>query len=184
MLRRAAAEEAHQRNGTVVPFKNGYIVKLKEETINVNSVFETYFGNSGNSIESGDTSTSDRRKETTFLTEATQQKSTAKETCCDDCSKTTRKKITIEEIRARKKESIKESIDKGIEPGVSMAGSGESIGRDSGEKWKKKTGKASPVVETIGDGGEAISSISDKKEDELKKKGISLSTFKARGPIT
>jgi hypothetical protein len=36
---------------------------------------------------------------------------------------------------------IKESIDKGIEVGVSMAGSGEGIGRDTGEKIRKKDGK-------------------------------------------
>ena len=64
-----------------------------------------------------------------------------------------------------------------------MAAAGESPARDMGEKWKKKTGKASPVTETIGDGGESISSISDNKENELKRKGINLSTFKARNPI-
>jgi len=78
---------------------------------------------------------------------------------------------------------IKESIDKGIETGTSMAGAGESIGRDMGEKIKKRTGKASPVAETIGAGGEMATSMSDQKEDELRKKGISLTTFKAKRPI-
>lgn len=54
---------------------------------------------------------------------------------------------------------IKESIDKGIEPGVSMAGSGEGVGRDTGEKIRKKDGK---VVVT-----------------ETKK--LSLSEFKTKG---
>ena len=39
-----------------------------------------------------------------------------------------------------------ESIDKGIEPGISMAGAGESIARDMGEKIRKRLGKANPVI--------------------------------------
>ncbi len=181
MLRRAASEEAHQKNGTVVPFKNGYVVKLKEETLDVNQVFEELIGNSRTTEESRNTSSriAEDTQGARFLSEAAE----AKEACCDDCTKTTRKKITIEEIRSRKKEAVKESIDKGIEPGLSMAGAGEGIGRDMGEKWKKKTGKSSPVAEAIGSGNEMMNSIGDQKEDELKKKGINLSTFKARNPI-
>ncbi len=78
---------------------------------------------------------------------------------------------------------LKESIDKGIEPGISMAGAGESPDRDMGEKIKKKTGKASQVAETIGAGGEMATSMSDQKENELKKKGISLASFKAKRVI-
>ena len=78
---------------------------------------------------------------------------------------------------------LKESIDKGIEPGTSMAGAGESPDRDMGEKIKKKTGQATQVAETIGAGGEMATSMSDQKEDELKKKGISLSSFKAKRVI-
>ena len=37
MLRRAAAREAHTINGTVMPFKNGYVIKLNEENENVSS---------------------------------------------------------------------------------------------------------------------------------------------------
>lgn len=74
-----------------------------------------------------------------------------------------------------------EAIDWGIEPGLSMAQSGESPDRDMGEKNnKKKQGKASQVAETIGAGGEMATSMSDQKEDELKKKGISLQSFKAK----
>ena len=46
-------------------------------------------------------------------------------------------KITINQIRAKQKEAREkqqESIDKGIEPGLSMAASGENLGRASGEK--------------------------------------------------
>lgn len=78
---------------------------------------------------------------------------------------------------------VKESIDKGIETDTSMAGAGESIGRDMGEKIKKRTGKATQVAETIGAGGEMATSMSDQKEDELKKKGISLTSFRAKRPI-
>jgi hypothetical protein len=60
---------------------------------------------------------------------------------------------------------------------------GESPARDMGEKWKKKTGKASQVAETIGDGGEVINSMSAEKEDSLKKKGINLASFKSNKAI-
>ena len=78
---------------------------------------------------------------------------------------------------------LKESIDKGIEPGLSMAASGESPDRDTGEKINKKTGKASQVAETIGAGGEMATSMSDQKENELRRNGISLSSFKAKRAI-
>ena len=54
------------------------------------------------------------------------------------------------------------------------------MGTILGEKNKKKTGKASQVAETIGAGGEMATSMSDQKEDELRKKGISLQSFKAK----
>jgi hypothetical protein len=61
-----------------------------------------------------------------------------------------------------------------------MAGAGESIARDMGEKIKKKTGKASQVTETIGAGGEDVTSVSDGNELRLKRKGINLQTFKTK----
>lgn len=87
-------------------------------------------------------------------------------------------RITMAEIRKRAVQ--RESIDMGIEPGVSMAGSGESVSRDTGEKIKKKTGKATQVTETIGDGGEMASSMSDQKENELKRQGLDLRSFKGK----
>jgi len=90
------------------------------------------------------------------------------------------RKLTLTEIRAKQKEKIVESIDKGIEPGLSMAGAGESIARDMGEKIKKKTGKASQVTETIGAGGEDATSVSDNNELKLKRKGINLQSFKTK----
>ena len=58
---------------------------------------------------------------------------------------------------------------------MSMAAGGESIGRDMGEKIKK--GKIT-VAEMSGD--ETTASIGDQKEDELKKKGIDLLSFRKR----
>ena len=86
-------------------------------------------------------------------------------------------KITLNKIKENFKQKVSESIDKGIEPGISMAGAGESIGRDMGEKNNKK-GKITVVREMGGD--ETTASIGDQKEDELKKQGISLSTFKKK----
>lgn len=136
MLRRAAAAEAHTKNGTVVPYKNGYVVQLNE---------------------------SKNHKDST-ITEAPAAS----------------KKITLAKIRERQKETqVKESIDKGIEPGLSMSASGENSGRPT---LKTKQNKK-PFEEAIGAGGEDINSMGAKKEDELKKLGISLTTFKARRPI-
>lgn len=200
MLRRAAAKEAHQRNGEVEKNEKGYVVKLKEEFIHV---FQ-------NSISIQETTSRDKSSTTSFgWTNKTSNHSGATEggrtlsearavsgSCgCSracDCSQggvysggstkeeSPKKKISLAEIRSKQKEKVKESIDKGIEPGLSMASSGESIARDTGEKIKKYTGKASQVTETIGDGGEAMNSISAKKEDDLKKVGIDLKSFKAK----
>ena len=119
-------------------------------------------------------------------------------------AKETRSKITLSEIRQRQKtwseEQINE-IDRGIEPGISMAGAGESPARDMGEK-PDRDGKATQVTcngtdtsamcpkhgmkncklqELTGD--ETTASIGDQKEGELKRKGINLTTFKAKRPI-
>jgi hypothetical protein len=167
MLRRAAAKEAHQKNGTIVPHTNGgYVVKLNEENQNV-SIYQEPIHE--------ETSRSGR-----YLIECADggnQASYQEEACgCESNNKT---KISIEEIRAKQKEKYQESIDKGIEPGLSMAGAGESIGRDMGEKIKKgRLGKASQIAELTGD--ETTMSIGAQKEDELKKKGINLSSFKAK----
>ena len=66
-----------------------------------------------------------------------------------------------------------------------MAGAGESPARDMGEKLSKK-GKATQVVpnninELTGD--TTTASIGDQKEDELKKKGIPLTSFRKRNYI-
>jgi hypothetical protein len=176
MLRAAAAKEAHTHNGLIVKSERGYLIKLKEnedvQMVNGNIFEETGRDCVGGTNTQGTTKTSrldetGRKEEGNFLCEETGTKET-----------TVYKKITIAEIRKRQEEKVIESIDKGIEPGVSMSGSGESVGRDTGEKIKKRTGKASQVTEMTGD--ETTASIGDQKEDELKKKGISLTSFKKR----
>ena len=96
-----------------------------------------------------------------------------------------RRTITLATIKENFQKKIEESIDKGIEPGISMAGAGESPARDMGEKLSKK-GKATQVVPKRIDeltGDTTTASIGDQKEDELKKKGISLTTFKKRNYV-
>jgi hypothetical protein len=181
-LRRAAAREAHQKNGTVYPYKNGYVVKLNEtkEKDNV-QIFEGLIceESSQGRIGTKTTSNGSSYKESSSKTSGLIREETNQIQTCE----TKKYKISLEEIRRRQKEKIIESIDKGIEPGISMAAAGESPARDMGEKWKKKTGKASQVAETIGDGGEMATSMSDFNDNVLKQKGINLKTFKSRKPI-
>ena len=83
---------------------------------------------------------------------------------------TTKAKISLGEA---KKKYIKE-IDAGTEIGLPMAGTGENMlrGKTSNRILKK------PMDELTGD--ETTYSIGDKKEDELGKVGIALSTFKSK----
>ena len=171
MLRRAAAKEAHIINGTVMPFKNGYVIKLNEENTNVQNTNQL----SENQTKAGFLCESSRNESGRTKTSSERNSSFSEETSTKQI-----RKITLTEIRAKQKEKIVESIDKGIEPGLSMAGAGESIARDMGEKIKKKTGKASQVTETIGAGGEDATSVSDGNELRLKRKGINLQSFKTK----
>lgn len=102
MLRAAAAREAHQRDGKVVKYKHGYAILIKEETHNV-SVIEEISGNSKTgsradtrSTVQGRTTGSTGEGTTNFLTEANCG-------CETEVKKTSSKKITIAEIRNRKK---------------------------------------------------------------------------------
>ena len=186
MLRRSAAKEAHTKNGEVAQQGKGYVVKLKENRNDeiYQRTFESQTIGTGTSFTE---SYSDRVSGTSGRSTSGKSTSTNKETggqinehC--GCETDSSKKLTLSEIRERQSKKIKESIDKGIEPGLSMAASGESIGRDMGEKInKKKDGKASQVVEMQGD--ETGASIGAQKEDELKKKGISLLSFKSNKAI-
>jgi len=178
LLRAAAAKESHIKNGTVYPFKNGYIVKLNEENQNgVSTIPEEFVFN---------TPTRDERR-IAFSQTGTRTTETGVGTSCktesyaDTTETKSTGKITLAKIRAsQKNKEIIESIDRGTEPGLSMAGAGEGLGRDMGEKIRKKDGKVT-VAEMQGD--ETTASIGAQKEDELKKVGINLQSFKAKRPI-
>ena len=189
MLRTSAAKEAHQKNGTILKYKNGYIVKLNEETENVNiskksihnedtSAIDTAFtetigsGTTSSTGTSGTGRTIAEHRASGSFTRTSTDTGTATETCTEE---TTRSKLTLAEIRTRQKEKVIESIDKGIEPGLSMAASGENLGR-SGLTRTKLLKK--PLEELTGD--ETGASIGDQKEGELKRVGINLNTFKSK----
>ena len=152
MLRRSAAKESHINGGVVHKMGKGYVIKIKEneDAKSTNQLFENQTERSRNS-EGGRTS-GERNNQEGYNTG----------------------KITLSQIRS-KKEKVSESIDRGIEPGLSMAQSGENFSRPAGEKLNKK-GRV--VTELTGD--ETTASIGDQKEDELKKKGIDLLSFRKR----
>jgi hypothetical protein len=176
-FRMSAAKEAHRNGGTVAKVGNKYVVKLKEDLDEVytpdNSTIEINYGQNSSTPsakELGKVRTNTGRKERPALDKPVAEG---------------RRTITLAAIKENWQKKIEESIDKGIEPGISMAGAGESPARDMGEKLSKK-GKATQVVpknisELTGD--TTTASIGDQKEDELKKKGISLTTFKKRNYI-
>ncbi len=192
-IRGTAAREAHQNNGTVVKVGNKYAVKLREERHGL-------YSPSDNAIEAiyGQNSSTPSAKELGKVRTGFGRKD---KPSADKPVAEGRRTISLSTIRENFQKKIEESIDKGIEPGISMAGAGESPARDMGEKLDKD-GKATQVVcngtsagtmcpkhgvkncrlsELTGD--ETTASIGDQKEDELKKKGISLTTFKKRNYI-
>jgi hypothetical protein len=166
MIRRNAAKEAHTHNGVVHKAEKGYVVKIKEnEDVKSNSQFSKNENESGRISESGSST----------RTSGTSGRSFYEETG-------PRKKITLTEIRSRQTK-INE-IDGGIEPGLSMASSGENFSRGldrsmvtTGVKYNRDP-KKKTIKELTGD--ETTMSTGDKKEDELKKVGINLSSFKAK----
>jgi predicted kinase len=176
-IRGSAAKEAHQKGGTVAKVGNRYVVKLKEDLHEIhspdNSAIEAIYGQNSSTPsakELGKVRTGTGRKDRPALDKPVAEG---------------RRTISLASIKENFQKKVEESIDKGIEPGISMAGAGESPARDMGEKLSKK-GKATQVVpknisELTGD--TTTASIGDQKEDELKKKGISLITFKKRNYI-
>ena len=184
VLRNSAAKEAHVKNGEVHKHPKGYIVKLKEENINelyanefnsMDSVYsQTVPATTAAELSKGRTNT--KRREKPALDKPYSES-------YNGSGSQTRTKISFNQIKENWSKKIQESIDKGIEPGISMAGAGESPARDMGEKLSKK-GKATqvvPIKELTGD--ETGASIGDQKEDELKKKGISLLSFKKKNYV-
>ena len=175
MLRRAAAKEAHTTNGTVMPYKNGYAVKLKEENNHVQSTNQLSENQTKNHrINEG------VAELTTGQEYARGEGITGPSSISTQETGSSRQKITLGQIRTKQKEKVKESIDKGIEPGLSMATAGENLTRGSTIKNKQIK---KPFEETIGAGGEDATSMSDFNDNVLKQKGINIKTFKAKRPI-
>jgi hypothetical protein len=171
MLRRAAAKEAHQNGGVVHKQGAGYVIKLKENedvTITNQSIQEETRSSTGVS-SSGSTTTS---ISTGVLNEG------YRSSCGEETSSNQgRQKITIGQAKKKLQEKVKESIDRGTEVGVSMSGGGENATRGGLSNSPKKK----PLEELTGD--ETTLSIGAQKEDELKKQGINLSTFKAKKTV-
>ena len=175
MLRRAAAKEAHTTNGTVMPYKNGYVIKLKEENNHVQSTNQLSENQTKNHrINEG------VAELTTGQEYARGEGITGPSNISTQETGISRQKITIGQIRTKQKEKVKESIDKGIEPGLSMATGGENLTRGSTVKNKQIK---KPFEEMIGAGGEDATSMSDFNDNVLKQKGINIKTFKAKRPI-
>jgi len=202
MLRAAAAKEAHTHNGLVLRYKNGYVVQLKENN-DVNETITEIFWDDGR--ETTDTSigwssqssngegqqvftsssqysgrTQDQQEGVSYLSERSDYRLSNTITEEKTSQETRTTKITLAEIRAKKEKLQEETlseIDKGIEPGLSMAASGENMGRGS---LKVKQIKK-PLEELTGD--ETTASISAQVEDGLKKKGMDLKTFRSKRPI-
>ena len=135
----------------------------------------------GYTKDNGNASTKNRTNFGLFKT--TQKDTAAKKTLQPENQTVTREqterprsKITLAKIRESWGQKT-ESIDKGIEPGLSMASAGENFSRGlTRTKANKK-----PLEELTGD--ETGASIGDQKEDELKKKGISLTSFRKRNYV-
>ena len=161
MLRRSAAKQAHTINGTVMKHPSGgYVVKIKEENENVTEItqlIETQTARKTNG--SGSISRTNASASTSGSRETTSEETSSQEGT---------RKITLAEIRKRKEAQVKESIDMGIEPGISMAASGENL---------RSIVRKKRIEELTGD--ETTLSNSAQVEDELKRKGINLKTFKA-----
>ena len=175
MLRRAAAKEAHTTNGTVMPYKNGYVIKLKEENNHVQSTNQLSENQTKNHrINEG------VAELTTGQEYARGEGITGPSNISTQETGISRQKITIGQIRTKQKTKVKESIDKGIEPGLSMATGGENLTRGSTVKNKQIK---KPFEEMIGAGGEDATSMSDFNDNVLKQKGINIKTFKAKRPI-
>jgi len=135
----------------------------------------------GYTKDNGNASTKSRTNSGLFKT--TQKDTAAKKTLQPENQTVTREetehsrpKITLTKIRESWGKKT-ESIDKGIEPGLSMASAGENFSRG----LTKTKAVKKPLEELTGD--ETGASIGAQKEDELKKNGISLTSFKKRNYV-
>jgi len=201
-IRNSAAKDAHRMNGEVIKTEKGYMVKLKEnkhveiskELLEQKTISISTSGDTGASQGTRTGGSSKATSGDTYTCTRTSGGNTISEDAgcgCDSCQTTgsrydtspkEKKKLYLSQAKDKLAKKVKESIDQGIETGMSMAAGGESGSRDMGEKLSKK-GKAIPFtkdsLKEMG-GDETTASIGDQKEDELKKQGISLISFKKR----
>ena len=169
-----------------MPFKNGYVIKIKEENEDAEGIIKPIQEQRSYTSfrkESGRSQQPTIGEIGSRITEGVTELTTGQEnqigTGIETPNKTSGEgKITLAKIRSKQKEKTSvscESIDMGTEPGLSMASGGENTDRGVGSKNKQKQ---KPLEELTGD--ETTMSTSDKKEDELKKVGIDLKSFKAK----
>ena len=185
-LRNSAAKEAHTKNGTILKHKDGYVVKLNEETENVRTIEKiihkqlsireaTARWSQGTSGRNTTTYTSYSSRTTSNSGDGTDSKTSGTTGTnigtytSEESSIKTSHKITLAEIRTRQKEKVIESINDGE--------SGMAMNSYAKEKISKKDGKVT-MTELTGD--ETGASIGDQKEGELKRVGINLNTFKSK----
>jgi hypothetical protein len=195
-IRNNAAKDAHTKGGEVVKSDKGYIVKLKENVnVEICEKFlceeQTTSGTRATTITEGRStsgstgaSRSTGASGSTEATTITEGRSTSGSTGAEASTKNIQEasrykgKLTLSQAKS----SFKEAIDKGVETGMSMAAGGEGIGRDMGE-INDKSGKVNPLkkkpVAEMG-GDSTTASIGAQKQDELSKRGISLSTFRGK----
>jgi hypothetical protein len=96
---------------------------------------------------------------------------------------TSKKTISLSEIRAKQKEKMIEAIDMGIEPGLSMSSAGENFSRGvsntiatTGSKYNRDPKKKKTIKEAYGPWGKIsqvnLDKIAKAKKREEKEKGI------------
>ena len=183
LLRRSAAKESHLHGGEVMKHPKGYVIKIKEnEDVETNQKFFIQNKRTDNNNSTTSARITEGRISNYGIESGNYNRTPAAGTIGVNSTEqgngeTTSTKITLDKIRAKQKEAKQkhqESIDRGIEPGLSMAASGENMLRGlTKTKLIKK-----PLEELTGD--ETTMSIGDQKELELKRKGINLSSFKAK----
>ena len=190
LLRRSAAKHAHTHEGEVIKYKDGYAIKIKEENENVEISKEPIHEETSTRASYGSqTGSSSRSTSASYFAESRSARTSIGSTDSGCYTETTttptsKKTISLSEIRAKQKEKMIEAIDMGIEPGLSMSSAGENFSRDvsntiatTGSKYNRDP-KKKTIRELTGD--ETGASIGDQKEGELKRVGINLKTFKAK----
>jgi hypothetical protein len=173
----SAAKEAHRNNGIVHKVGKSYVVKIREDLNEIssptNNAIEAMYGQNISTPDAkqlGKVGTNFRPKGKPALDKPVSESH-------HGSGSQTRTKITLSKIKENWDKKIEESIDKGIEPGLSMAGAGENFSRG----LTKTKAIKKPLEELTGD--ETTASIGDQKEDELKKKGVSLTSFRKKNYV-